>query len=107
MSRRAEIEKMLESEPGDLFLQYALAMEWESEGEVEKSADIHRQLMQRQPPHVPSFFRVGQQLARQGDADGSRAVLRAGIETARSQGDHHAAAEMSELLQQLGELGEF
>ena len=106
MSRRAEIQKMLESEPEDLFLQYALAMEWESEGELEKSSKIHRELMSRTPPHVPSYFRVAQQLVRAGEADASREVLREGIEIARQQGDHHAAAEMSELLQSIGDLDE-
>ena len=33
-------------------------------------------------------------------------VLREGIEEARAQGDSHAAAEMSDYLTSLGELGE-
>jgi hypothetical protein len=34
----------------------------------------------------------------------SRSFLRDGIEVARSQGDMHAAAEMSEMLSDLGQL---
>jgi hypothetical protein len=38
--------------------------------------------------------------------DEARGVLRKGIEIARQQGDLHAAGEMSELLADLGQLGE-
>lgn len=105
MSRREEIEKMLETEPNDIFLRYALAMEFDSEGQADKSLEIYKQLMQDETPHVPSYFRVAQILAGNGETDESRKVLREGIEIARNQGDFHAAGEMSELLQELGALG--
>jgi hypothetical protein len=45
-------------------------------------------------------------LAEEDKIAAARDFLRNGIEQARRQGDHHAAAEMSEFLASLGEHGE-
>ena len=101
-SRREKIEALLSDEPDDIFLRYSLAMELDKEGDHEASLSKFDELIAGQPPYVPAFFMAGQQLARLGRIDQSRAKLRAGIDQARSQGDQHAAGEMSELLATLG-----
>ena len=97
---------MLATEPNDTFLRYSLAMELEKEGQHEPSLAGLGGLMREAPPYVPAFFRAGQQLARLGRISESRAALRDGIEAARTQGDSHAAGEMSEFLASLGQFGE-
>jgi thioredoxin-like negative regulator of GroEL len=106
LSRREKIEAMLADDPGDCFLRYSLAMEWRSEGQHDKSLALLDELTREEPPHVPAFFMAAQQLADLDRIDEARARLREGIDQARSQGDAHAAAEMSEFLTSLGELGE-
>jgi thioredoxin-like negative regulator of GroEL len=81
-------------------------MELRSEGEHEKSLAQLGELMGEDPPCVPAFFMAAQQLAELDRVDEAREHLRNGIDQARAQGDSHAAAEMSELLASLGELGE-
>jgi tetratricopeptide (TPR) repeat protein len=105
-SRRQKIEAMLADEPNDTFLQYSLALELEKEGEHEKSLKALRQLMRIEPPYVPAFFMAAQHLAKAGRIAEARDALREGIEAARQRGDTHAAAEMSEFLASLGNLGE-
>ncbi|MBX3423953.1 MAG: hypothetical protein KF752_20540 [Pirellulaceae bacterium] len=105
-SRREKILTMLEAEPQDVFLRYALAMELDKAGEFQQALDIHSQLAHEQPPHVPSYFRAAQMLIGHNEISHARAWLRDGIDIARQVGDLHAAAEMSDLLSQLGELGE-
>jgi thioredoxin-like negative regulator of GroEL len=105
-SRRARIEAMLAEEPDDVFLRYSLAMELDKEGDHERSLAGLRELMGQEQPYVPAFFMAGQQLARLGRVGEARDALRAGIEQARRQGDHHAAGEMSDLLANLGHRGE-
>jgi tetratricopeptide (TPR) repeat protein len=105
-SRREKIEAMLRDEPKDIFLRYSLGMELHSEGESEAALELFKELSQEKPPHVPAFFRSGQILAELERVSEARSWLRDGIEEARGQGDMHAAAEMSELLTELGELGE-
>lgn len=105
-SRRQKIEGMLAAEPNDLFLRYCLAVEMHADGESEKSLAQFHQLCMESPPHVAAFFRRAQVLVELDRIEEARSVLRDGIETARTQGDLHAAGEMSELLSDLGSWGE-
>jgi tetratricopeptide (TPR) repeat protein len=105
MSRREKIEAMLADEPGDVFLRYSLAMELDKEGNHEASLAKFRDLTADEPPYVAAFFMAGQQLARLGRTAEARAILRDGIEAARSQNNLHAAGEMSEFLASLGSAG--
>jgi hypothetical protein len=93
---------MLADDPDDTFLRYGLAMELDKEGEHEQSLAQLGRLMSTSPPYVPAFFMAGQQLVRLDRIDEARTHLRDGIEHARSQGDLHAAGEMSEFLTGLG-----
>jgi predicted Zn-dependent protease len=102
MSRREKIEAMLADDPGDTFLRYSLAMELDKEGENAASLAKFGELTRDDPPYVPAFFMAAQQLARLGRVSEARDFLRSGIESARSQGDAHAAGEMSEFLMSLG-----
>lgn len=106
MPRLEQILQLLENDPGDTFLRYALAMEYRSLGQSESAMEQFRQLLDLQPPHVPSFFMLGQLLTELGEIESAREVLRQGIEVARIQGDQHAAGEMSQFLADLGSLGE-
>lgn len=106
MTRREKIESMLQVEPQDVFLRYALAMEMEKAGEYRAALELHLQLTVESPPHIASFFRAAQIHAGQDEFDPAREFLRDGIEAARMAGDLHSAAEMSDMLAQLGSFGE-
>jgi hypothetical protein len=105
-TRREKIESMLQAEPNDVFLRYALAMEMEKAGETQAALDIHLILTKESPPHIASFFRSAQILAQLEEIEPARGFLRDGIDQARLAGDFHAAAEMGEMLSQLGQFGE-
>jgi tetratricopeptide (TPR) repeat protein len=104
-TRRERLEQMLAESPADSFLRYGLAMELAKEGRHDESLGGLRGLMQEVPPYVPAFFMAGQQLAQLGRLEEARDVLRAGIESAREQGNLHAAGEMGEFLANLGSWG--
>lgn len=106
MNRKAKIEAMLAETPDDSFLRYSLAMELRSEGNQEQSLQVLGDLVRAEPPMVAAFFMAAQQHVEMGNIESARELLRSGIEEARRQHDQHAAAEMSELLMGLGELGE-
>ncbi len=106
MSRRAQIESLLLDEPSDTFLRYALAMEHLAEKSWEPALQIFAALQADQPPYVPAFFMAAQQLTKLGRIDEARTALRDGIDQARTQGDGHAAGEMSQFLASLGQFGE-
>lgn len=105
-TRREKIEAMLADEPADTFLRYSLALEFDKEERHDESLKLLEGLAGDSPAYVPAFFMAGQQLTRIGRASDARDVLRRGIDSAREQGDAHAAAEMSEFLVSLGSAGE-
>ncbi len=105
-SRRTKLESMLALEPRDTFLRYALAMEMRKEGATEDSLRELHSLTQDSPPYVPAFLMAAQQLVDESRIQDAREYLRRGIDEARSQGDLHAAGEMSELLSHLGQFGD-
>ncbi|MEX0979149.1 MAG: hypothetical protein WDZ48_09870 [Pirellulales bacterium] len=97
---------MLADDPADAFLRYSLAMELDKEGDHDRSLAEFATLTTAAPPYVPAFFMAAQQLARLNRIAEARTALRSGIDHARTTGDSHAAAEMSEFLASLGSLGE-
>jgi len=101
-TRRQKLEALLAEDPRDRFLRYGLAMEMASEGDIEGSLQQLAGLLHEQPPYVPAYFRSAQHLVSLCRIENARAMLRDGIEHARTQGDAHAAGEMSELLSSLG-----
>lgn len=105
-SRREKIELMLADDPTDTFLRYSLALELDKEAEHDRSLNLLQELTVDDPPYVPAFFMAGQQLVRLERVREARQFLRDGIEHARTQGDAHAAGEMSEFLASLGAQGE-
>jgi thioredoxin-like negative regulator of GroEL len=92
---------MLIDEPDDLFLRYALAMEFRKMGRVEESLAAFATLIDDDPPHVPAFFMAAQLLVGTGQVAQARQFLVDGIRHAGLQGNEHAAAEMAELLASL------
>jgi tetratricopeptide (TPR) repeat protein len=104
-TRREKIEAMLRDEPGETFLRYSLACEYDNEERFDEALNLFRGLMSDSPPHVASFFRGAQLLVKLDRIEDARTLLREGIEIARQQGDMHAAGEMGELLASLGAFG--
>ncbi len=103
-TRRQKIEAMLGDQPRDVFLRYGLAIEMVNDNECEQALVLLQQLCVESPPYVPAFFRCAQIMADLTRYEEARSFLRDGIEVARMQGDLHAAAEMSQMLTELGPL---
>ena len=101
ISRRQQIEQMLEQDPEDAFLQYALAMEWMSEKEPAKALAQLQQLLAMQETYVPAYLQAGQLLAQLGQPLEACILLDRGVQQARMQNDVHAAEEMAGLRQSL------
>lgn len=103
MSRKERILAMLAEEPKDAFLRYSLAMELRKEGENDESVRMLKELAyDPTDKYVAAYFMAAQQLAELDSVEDARTLLRDGIEEARRQNNLHAAAEMSELLAELG-----
>ena len=101
MPKREQIQEMLKSDPGDVFLHYALAMTYAADGDAETALARLQDVIERDPDYVAAYFQKGQLLAREGEPEEARKVVRRGIEVAGRTGDTHAAAEMTGFLESL------
>src|SRR4051812_12048318 len=102
MSRLEQIQKMLEKEPNDTFLNFGLAMELAKVGRHDEAIAQFKRLNQIEPNYIPAYFQQGSTLIAMGKLQEAGAVLREGIAVAQKTGDQHAADEMGELLATLG-----
>jgi len=102
-TRIDKIQAMLQDDPRDAFLRYTLAMEYRKLDENDKSLELLTELANNEEPrYVAAFFMAAQQLVELDRIEEARTLLRDGIDEARRQDNHHAAAEMSELLSEIG-----
>jgi Flp pilus assembly protein TadD len=96
------LEELLQSEPDDIFLRYALAKACISEGDFESGLSGFNEVIDRQPEYVPAYFQAGQALAENGRTAEARDIVTRGIQVARRVSDRHAESEMTEFLDSLG-----
>lgn len=101
MSRRAQIEKLLDAQPNDPFLLYGLAMEDLKDGNAPEGIRRLESLIALNPDYQAAYFQLAQALVEQGDIEPARTWLAQGIEAARRAGDMHAAEEMAHFLESL------
>jgi Flp pilus assembly protein TadD len=101
MPRRDQIQAMLQDDPDDTFLNYALAKELVSEGDAVAGIAAFDRVLKLSPEYVPAYFQKAQTLAGEGETAAARDVLIQGIEVAQRVGDSHAAGEMTAFLDAL------
>ena len=101
MSRLAKLEELLQQDPNDPFLNYAIAKELLSSGETEPGLARLKDVIESHPDYVPAYFQRGQSLHEDGQTDQAREVIEAGIEVAARTGDQHAEMEMRGFLELL------
>jgi predicted Zn-dependent protease len=101
MPSREQLEQLLADDPTDVFLVYAVAMAWASEGDADQAIERLGKLLEEQPDYVPAWFQRGQLLAGADRVQEAREVLVEGIAVARRVGDAHAEGEMAEFLESL------
>jgi Flp pilus assembly protein TadD len=101
MSRIEQIEKMLASNPDDVFLNFALAMEQVKSGQSEQALAGFQRVTELDPNYVPAYTQLSNTLIALARKDEARAVLARGVEAATRTGDSHAAGKMRDALKLL------
>ena len=82
MSPLEPVRKMLENEPDDLFLNFALAMEYLKAGRAEEALTQLTRVRQIDPDHVPAYLQAGQALVSLGRKEEAKAMLTEGMAAA-------------------------
>lgn len=100
MPRRDQIEKMLEREPRDVFLHFALAMELVKAGETSAALQRFDRVLELDGAYVPAYYQKGRLQIAMGHIDVAAATIRSGMRAAQAAGDTHASGELEALLQE-------
>jgi tetratricopeptide (TPR) repeat protein len=98
MSRLEQLQKLLAAEPRDVFLNFALAMEYFKAGRHDEALAQFEKVNEIDPDYVAAYFHKGNSLVALGRKAEARPVLEKGIEVAKRTKNPHAADEMKELL---------
>lgn len=98
MSRREQLQQMLQDNADDPFLLYALALEDRSAGHEDEALAGLDRVLAVDSRYVAAYFQKGQILAGQENYAEARDALQKGIAVASEVGDAHAEGEMTEFL---------
>jgi Tfp pilus assembly protein PilF len=101
MDRVAKIKEMLAQNPGDSFLNHALALEQIKRGDDLAARELFEKLLHREPGYVGSYYHLAKLLERIGETDNAIAVYEKGMEIAKAAGDNHALGELRSAYEEL------
>ncbi len=107
MSRKAQIEAMLEDSPTDAFLRFALAKEYEKEGADAGAREIYEALIADQPEYIGTYYHLGKTLERLNEPAQAWQVYSTGMAITKKLGEQHAMRELAGARLELGDEEDF
>lgn len=101
MDRLAKLNDLLTRQPDDLFLLYALAMEYRKANNKSEALRYLDRVIAKDPLYCAAYQQAGQIHEEAGDIDSARKAYQSGMEAAGRKGDAHAREEMAAALDML------
>jgi Tfp pilus assembly protein PilF len=97
--RMSKLQALLEKTPNDTFLLYGLALEVKKTGDLPKTIEHLKRVIEIDPGYCYAYHQMGLAYEAAGDLDGAKRSYRAGIAAAQDKGDTHAAGEIAAALE--------
>ncbi len=97
------IREMLEQNPEDSFLHYAVALEFKKHGDLKKAIEMLEELQQKDPEYLATYYQLGKMQEENGLPEKAISTYQSGIELAKKQNDRKALGELNEALMLLEE----
>ncbi len=97
-SRLEQLELLASKDPGDPFIQYAIALEYVSAGRTAEAAGILERLMDAAPDYTAGYHQAGRVYDQLDRTEDARRCYERGIAVAERQGDAKDLEEMREAL---------
>lgn len=92
------IESMLETNPKDSFLQYAAALEYQKNGDINGAIKSIQKLIKNDPEYLASYYQLGKLLEEKGKTAEAISIYKSGKSVAKKQSDMKTLGELSEAL---------
>lgn len=96
--RMLKLEKMLESQPDDIFLLYALGLEHKKLGSYPNALRFLSRVILKDPGYCVAYHQTALVHEAAGDLEAAKKTYRLGISAAHKKGDAHAKEEMQAAL---------
>ena len=93
-SRMEQLQRMLERNPKDAFLLYAIALEHKKAGEAKQAIEFLKKTIEVDPSYCYAYHQLGLVRESLGEMEEAKQAYRDGIAAARKAGDAHAAGEI-------------
>jgi tetratricopeptide (TPR) repeat protein len=94
--RLQQLMEMLATTPGEPFLLFAIAKEYEGLKENEKALQYYEQLRRESPEYVGLYYHLGKLLERIQQPEAALQAYDQGITVAQKQNNRHAWSELRE-----------
>jgi len=101
MDRIEKLKEFLSEQPGDPFLQHALAMEWMGMGEERQARELFQKNITANPDYVGSYYQLGQLLERAGEEATAIKIYQKGMQAAEKAADTRSLNELRSALEEL------
>ncbi len=93
----------LEKDPDDTFTLFALALEYQKQGEDHRARSFFEAILSKDPGYVGTYYHLGKLYENNGATKKARSTYQKGIQVAEAAGDRKALAELQEALQIIGQ----
>ena len=101
MDRIEKLKTFLQANPGDSFLQHALALEFIKLGQDEEARKLMEALLTADPAYIGSYYHLAKLLERQGERELAIAWYEKGLAAAKNAGEQHAYNELKAAYEEL------
>jgi tetratricopeptide (TPR) repeat protein len=85
----------LTEDPGDSFIRYALAQEYQKRGQMYQARDAYLQLKESDPDYVGLYYHLGKLYEELGEKETAIETYESGIQVAKRLADFHALSELN------------
>jgi tetratricopeptide (TPR) repeat protein len=100
----ARLEKLLEfikEQPDDIFLKYALAMEYQGLNDIGKTKEYFEEVVKVDKNHVAAYYQLGKIFERLNDETSAISIYEKGMEAAKLKNDSRSMRELKTALDEL------
>ncbi len=104
MQRIEKLKEYLQAQPGDAFLQHALALEYIKLGDDATARQYFETLLAAQPGYIGSYYHLGKLLERRAEREAAIGCYEKGMAVAKAAKDMHAYNELQAAWEDLTDL---
>ncbi len=106
-TRLEQLLGYLEESPNDTFILYALAKEYELQGDLGKALKQFERLLEVDTNYVGAYYHLGKLFEKLDQPNKAFSTYKEGMEIAKKQNDQHAFSELAEAKLMLGDDEDF